>query len=253
MLWCSYGTNWFCCCYGPAENNVLFAIVGKAAYKNLTYAEASNIFKSPGMSQSIATAQARNFEKMVLDRIVDMTLGDVNNPWRYYRVNEWQPDLPLGYPKPVFPDPNKSCEKMVASDYPWLSDTIPQPYGIGRDLAWEYEDEHFQMWNETSNKTPDVAFQQIGPFYAELGMLNQDQDTDNWCADATAQKLREYARVGRRDIEHFPGPGFMIEAGGIDYLLMRMLSVELVLIPKPELVGGDKEHSMLPVTGATAW
>lgn len=237
MLSCSYGSDWFGSCTGPAAYNVLFAIVGKYAYQQVTTEEIADIFHVTNMRWAMAKARAANFERLVLDRIIDMSLIDVNNPPRYYRVNEWQEHLPLGHPKQNIPGIKYAM----------------RPFGIGRNQAWEYPDMHFEMWDDMRGKTPEEAFKEVGPFYTGPGPYDQTQDTDAWSADATSLKLKEYVRVGRTDLEIFPGPGFNVEAGGNDYLLMRMLAVELGLVPSPTLVGEDTPHSVLPVDGASPW
>jgi len=252
MLGCMYGNGWFQGCMGPAAYNVLFAIVGKYAYKQATIDEIASVFHETGMRPEHARGRAAQFEKMVLDRIIDMSLVDVNNSSRYYRVNEWQEDLPLGHPKQFVPNPEYPCEEQTLQDYPWVFNA-PRPFGIGRNQAWEYPDMHFEMWDNGRGKPAEKAFKEVGPLYSGFGPYDPSLGTDNWCADAVALKLKEYARAGRQDIAIFPGPGLNIEAGGNDYLLMRMLATNLGLVSVPNLTGEDTPIDVMPLIGASPW
>lgn len=237
MLIADYGANWYNTCYGPAADNVLFAIAAKYAYREVTPDDLVSIFQRGGMRRAEAQGRAIWFERNVLDSIIKEYITGQSVPWQ-----QW---LPIGYPK----------QDQVGLGFPWTVHIL-RPPGIGRDEAWQYRDRHFEMWdNSAEGKSAVDVFQNVGPFYSQEGNFDQAQSTaaDNWRPDVTANHLREFARVGREDIAVFPGPSFVIEAGGNDYMLMRMLAVQLGLVGKPILTDGDPVYNTLPVDGASPW
>lgn len=256
MLNCAYGITWFGHCRGPAEDNLLFVLAAKYAFQQISYEEAGEWFVRPE-HRRYGPAKAKAFEERVLDKIIFEKIGPGTNQ-SVFVEERWQEHLPLGYPRsPEYVDEETIQDECLTRElhtYPWERGKVVQPIGIGRNQTWEYERDKFEFWNDFQGKSPPDAFKQAGLFYARRGLFDPtEEQTNNWCPDATADNLKRMARIGDENLAVKFGPRMMIEAGGIDYLLMRMLAVQLGILDPPVLHDDQTSVNFLPVDGLSPW
>lgn len=216
---------------GQARENLLFAIIAKKCFQLLNYDEIIDALDLPGRHRDMVVSKLEN----EIDRVINKYTRDV--------VGTWQPDLPLGEPK--------WYSMNTPKRYPWES-TWTLPLGIGCNHAWRYADMNFRIWTRTSGVRPDEIFQSLGPWYQDAN--------GNWSVGKTLSNLRKFARVGFQggdpeydQLDATRGGLYMkIEAGGNDFMFMRMLLAELGMNP-PKLPDRDTKYKVLPVDGASPW
>ena len=218
---------------GPARENLLFAVVAKRCFQLLDVDEIKDELDNVGPDW-YQRNRVRDFKDEV-DRVIN----------KYTHTREiWQPDLPLGEPK--------RDVRNVVEFMPW--DTGWElPYGIGRNHAWRYKDMSFTIWQRISDLTPQNAFNRFGPYYKEEG---------EWSLKKTLTNLKKYVRVGYKPDDpsydqlsaHGRGLYFKFEAGGMDFMFMRMLLTHMGA-QNPPLLTPDKDilFPTLPWAGASPW
>jgi hypothetical protein len=217
---------------GPARENLLFSIVAKRCFQLLSDEEIKDELDLPGPDW-LQRNSVRKYKEEV-DRVIKKYITDAQQTW--------QVNLPLGEPNW---DPQAPGEWM-----PWMSGW--PPLGFGRNHAWRYKDKNFRIWTRSSSLTPEKAFKNLGPYYTKQGQLNLEVILAN---------LKKYARVGYkiddplydRLFTHGSGLFFKIEAGGMDFMFMRMLLTHMGERARPSLPDKDTQYSILPWSGASPW
>ena len=231
--------------FGTARENLLFAVIAKQCFELLSSDEVVEALKG-----NAGAYMGRVFRDTLTPVIDEVIKGNGMLPWG---GSSWQKGLPIGEPERQF---GESKAAYAASGYPWIPGEIPP--GIGHNHAWRYPDGKFYFYSRNNQlkqgkNAIKKAFDRVGPYYRD--------DSRKWSLEETLKNLRKFARVGYkldeplgdRLLAHGSNLFFKIEAGGNDLMFMRMLLVELGLVPAPLFPQRESVYKTLPIPGSSPW